>query len=159
MSENTSTDHGHNGDFFFRVHGCVFWHYGDFWGIFQGLEVFSDIMVIFCYFSGSVDVFSDIMVIFLLFFRVCGSVFWHGDFFCYFSGSVEVFSDIMVIFLLFFRVCGSVFCHYGDFFVIFLNTPKITIMSENTSMDPEKKNHHYVRKHIHRPWKITKKSP
>jgi hypothetical protein len=55
---------------FFRVHGCVFWHYGDF--------------------SGSVEVFSDIIVIFLLFFRVSGCVFWHyGDLFCIFQGHVR----------------------------------------------------------------------
>ena len=43
--------------------------------------MFSDNMVIFVYFSGSVEVFSDIMVIFLCIFQC-----------------LDVFSDIMVIF-------------------------------------------------------------
>ena len=50
------------------------------------MDVFSDIMVIFWYFSGSMDVFSDMVI------------FW------YFSGSMDVFSDIMVIFCVFFSV-------------------------------------------------------
>ena len=53
--------------------------------------------------------FSDIMVGFFGIFRVCGSVFWHGDFCGYFSVSMDVFSDIMVIFWVFFRVHGCDF--------------------------------------------------
>ena len=72
------------------------------------MDLFSDIMVIVLYFSGSVDVFSDIMVIFFgVFFSqwMCFMTLW----WIFFSGSVEVFSDIMVIFLLFFTVSGCVF--------------------------------------------------
>ena len=63
----------------FSVCGCVFWHYGDFLCIFQGLWIFFlRIWWLFCTFQGL---------------WMCFLTLW---WFClYFSGSVEVFSDIM----------------------------------------------------------------